>query len=609
MKITHRIPKLALSNDKCDASSFILSNNLGGFVFFSNPILSKYNGIFYNKDLNLYKIIESIRLEGSKQVEVVNSLSKIEERYADNVAAIEYPQGVNGISYSLDKKASIIIDFDCRRINDLRSFGRYYDVKVNDDNIIVNFRKMTDPKEDGNPGLEEFVLSVAIYPRGCELKNDYEFTDRWEEVVYPYDKERQDSFNRFVYRPFVINAKGLLIGFGRTEHEAVDAISVLKKTKQRKKTYLSIDSGKQETDAAFVCAQDSLEKLMLKYDEKNRLYAGFPWFFQIWTRDENISLGAFMKLKEYKFVKDVLFSHIKSIDKDGRLPNYIPSPHLASSDGVGWYWKRMGDFLSVLKKEKLLKKYISANELDKVKDTLQGSITKIEASYLRDGLIVNGVNETWMDTVWNGQDGRPGARIEMQALHMNMLDLMYSLSGDKLYKSKKEKMRRKVLDVFWKNPLLRDGAGDNTIRPNIFLTCYIYPELLSKREWERCFMNANSRLWLDWGGMASIDKTNPLFTKDHSGIDNKSYHRGDSWYWVNNLAALCMYRNNPNSFKEKVEKIAEASSSEILWHGCVGHHAELSSASHLSSKGCFSQAWSSALLIELLMEIYEKKKV
>jgi len=202
---------------------------------------------------------------------------------------------------------------------------------------------------------------------------------------------------------------------------------------------------------------------------------------------------------------------------------------------------------------------------------------------------------------------RAGARIEIQAMHLNMLHLMHQLSHDSAYEKKEKNLRSDVLEAFWNGNLLGDGVEEFTARPNVFIAYYMYPDLLSRSDWQACFENVLEKLWLEWGGLSSIDRKHALFTADYSGIDNRSYHRGDSWFWLNNLAAVCLYRNNAIKFEDKILKVIEASSNEILWHGAVGHHAEISSASHLSSKGCFAQAWSASMFIELIMELYETK--
>lgn len=86
-------------------------------------------------------------------------------------------------------------------------------------------------------------------------------------------------------------------------------------------------------------------------------------------------------------------------------------------------------------------------------------------------------------------------------------------------------------------------------------------------------------------------------------MDNRSYHRGDSWFWINNLAAICMHRLDKKKYQQQIKFICEASMKDILFNGIPGHHAELSSASELRSEGCLSQAWSAATFIELVHEL------
>ncbi|MBN1544857.1 hypothetical protein JW898_05350 [Candidatus Woesearchaeota archaeon] len=608
MKITHKLPKQSISRDVGGNPVCILSNRAGGFLFLSDPVISKYNGLFVNYNMQIYRVLESIRLADSDVRELENGLAYIKRKHAGNSEKIIFPPGVNGLYYSLAKKAKIVLDFDCMRMHDLRSFGRHYHVDAGKDLITMGFTKRSDGRDDPTEDIGEFGLFIVIRPRGFVPEKDYDFVDQWLESHYSFDHSRKDSpAERYFYRPFVLAAKELLIAVGRTKDEALAELGRLKKAGLPRAEHKSIDRKKDaEAAAAFICAQESLECMKTVHEGVTRLYAGYPWFFQLWSRDENISLGALIRTGQFGTVKDILFKYISNIGRDGRLPNHIPSPHLGSADGVGWFWKRFSDFINELREKELLDRHISAAEMGKIKESLAESIKRVEKSFGSEGLVTNKGKETWMDTDCGGQDPRDGARIEVQALHLNMLRLMHELSGGKGYKTQEEKMRKAVLERFWNGSVLADGAGDFAVRPNIFIAYYAYPDLLSRREWQTAFDSCLDRTWLDWGGLASIDRDHPLFRPDYSGMDNLSYHRGDSWYWLNNLAALCMFRNNAIHFEGKIKKVIEASSEEILWHGAVSHHAELSSASHLSSYGCLAQAWSASMFIELISEVYCK---
>ena len=209
-----------------------------------------------------------------------------------------------------------------------------------------------------------------------------------------------------------------------------------------------------------------------------------------------------------------------------------------------------------------------------------------------------------MDTEFE-KDNRKGVRVEIQALRLNMYKLMFELTQNQKYKVFENILKMRIKGKFWNGKTLADGLNDFTIRPNVFIAAYVYPELLTIREWEICFESSLKSLWLDWGGVSTIDKNSPLFTETSTGENIKSYHRGDSWFWINNLAALTLHKTNKIKFKNQVQKIIDASAEEILWKGCIGCHSELSSAKELSSKGCFSQAWSNAMFMELIEEAFQ----
>jgi len=268
--------------------------------------------------------------------------------------------------------------------------------------------------------------------------------------------------------------------------------------------------------------------------------------------------------------------------------------------------------LKVLKAKGKLNQFYSKKELDTMRKQVMVLIDKIRTSYEKEGLIYNRSKETWMDTDNQG-DYRDGARIEIQALQLAIYQLAQFLCKltkkefCKQYIVLEKELKKKVKEVFFKDDLLADGFNDNnpdfTIRPNIFLAHYAYPNLLSKKEWKAVFEKALAALWCDWGGLSSIDKSHPWYKPKHTGFDNESYHRGDSWFFVNNMAAIALHKVDADFFSSFIKKILAASKEETLYHGYIGHCAEIGNAFDLSSKGCWAQAWSAATLIEAIQTI------
>ena len=180
------------------------------------------------------------------------------------------------------------------------------------------------------------------------------------------------------------------------------------------------------------------------------------------------------------------------------------------------------------------------------------------------------------------------------------------LTGSKqVFKNYEKEYRKIVKKRFFNQGKLADCImqdSDVVTRPNLFIAYYVYPDLLSRREWKKAFDNSLKELWLGWGGLSSVSQKNSLFISSYSGEDDISYHNGDSWYYINNLAAISMHRLDKRYYYDKIKKIINASKEELLFSGLIGCSAEVSSAKQMKSEGCLSQAWSSATFIEFAYE-------
>ena len=240
---------------------------------------------------------------------------------------------------------------------------------------------------------------------------------------------------------------------------------------------------------------------------------------------------------------------------------------------------------------KIRKVKLDFSNLKKSADILFKNSTK-------DSLAFNKSQETWMDSI-----SREGFRIEIQCLRIAVYDLLHNATKAKVYGDLRDKLAKITKKRFLENNCLKDGIQDSTIRPNVFIAAYIYPKLLSVQEWIKCFDTMLPKLWLEWGGLSTIDTENQEFHKYSTGQNAESYHNGDSWYWINNLAAIVLCRTDRKRYKEYISKIYNASRDEILFKGFIGCHSELSSAAMHESNGCLSQAWSSAMFVELCREL------
>jgi glycogen debranching enzyme len=579
--------------------SFMLTNKAGGFCTFSNHPKSRFEGVFFRKNDAVYKTIESIRLD-KPVTKLVNQLWCASRERENLTETFFMPSNSSSVLYELSEKYEFDLILDCREIYDNREWGRNYDISKEMGCLIIKFTKRNEEKEQAG---EEFDIYIAVYSNDLEYKP----TAQWEKAYYELDKERDSlPFERHVFNACRVRCKEAVFAFANEKRKAMAEAKHVWSNRQKLKKKREAEVQKlihrkkikdDETAVAYQCSLNALNNLAV---DSRGISAGLPWFYQFWARDELISLKALIDIGEFAFAKKILFHYLDKIGPEGKLPEKDINTKIRSADGVLWLFKRCEDFIEKLKEKRLTKKYLSKRDMKKIKDNLQKTISEWMKYHTENGLIVNEAQETWMDTDVSG-DNRAGARIEMQALFLACLRLLRNIDKEDPFE---KQLKKNVRQAFFNKRYLSDGADDKTIRPNIFIAAYVYPELLNREEWVKCFRFILPKLWLSWGGLSSIDKSNPLFQSLHTGEIPTSYHRGDSWFWINNITAVVLHRINKNKFKKYIDNILNASTQEMLYYGVTGYSAELSSAQELKSQGCFAQAWSSAMFIEMIHELY-----
>lgn len=630
MKVTHEFDKSRLSEDiKNSELSFLVTDKRGSF--FSQTArnnVSFYQGMCFpilNDDgWSLYKFIESIYPKNSKATEMKNNFSSI-ERISTCQERFSMPFE-STLFYEIKKcHVPIILELDARAIYDFSSEGRTYEISNEKNILLIRYTKCSDNS------LQDKKYSLFLAIKFLDRNVEVEKIEKWLPRRYSYDDSRAEPKEQYIYQALSMKIKGdstrILFSVSDSKDDAIDTLntasrnlrSLVKTHEKHHDAFYDFKGLKKDMPddvyMAHLCNIKSLDDLIVLIRKHLGIYAGYYWFFHFWSRDEAISLKSLILLEKYSLVKTILMRESSRILNDGRIPNRYPHSELGSADGVGWCFLRFHELITHLEQRMELDKYITSHDLYIMKERLKKSIDLLLKHHTHDNLAISGKKESWMDTSPDDCDNRDGAVIEVQALRLNMYKLAHKLcllTKDKdieRYEFLEKKMKEKVKDVFFLQGNLADRYKDNqldsTIRPNVFLAHYIYPELLSKDEWISVFEKSLEKLWLGWGGLSSIDKENRLFQKNYTGENNWSYHRGDSWYFINHMAAISMYRVDRAKFMEKINSIIKASINETLYSGIIAANAEVSSASKLESKGTWQQAWSSATFIELVKEIWK----
>lgn len=543
----------------------MLTNNCGGYLWLSQEPLSRYQGWFFAPEhlvgKKLFKIVEDIELPHISQPTLLkNNFWNIERQRGRIKESFFLPRFFNALVYEISKPFDIEIFLDIKESYDNSGYGRFYEIFREKDKIIAHYT------QEGLGLKEVFIAFKSQNNQVCPIKE-------WVLRDYPLDKERNSPpFERYVFKALRFQGETkVVLSVAETKERAVREVEYvfknlprLKKASQEelKRGWPKILCKDKSVVLAGLCAALSLKSLLCYADKGKKvlgLYAGLPWFFQFWGRDEGFCLKALKKL-EPRAAEEIITARLKTLSRKAMGFNL--------TDQEAWYLKRAEGFAVARPSAKAVLKKIL--------------LSKAEPFAL--------AAQTWMDSIKRQQ-----APLELQCFKLGFCS------------QEQEKTLKKIVqEKFWNGNFLADGfnlssnAADFTLRPNIFLAAYLYPTLLTKAQWTQCFQGTLKGLWLKWGGLATIDKTSPFFYTQHTGEVSLSYHQGDSWFFINNLAALALYQTDPHKFKNYIKQITKASAQEILWQGIIGHHAELSSAGSFQSQGCLCQAWSSAAFLELI---------
>lgn len=617
---------LAFDEVNLKDNSFIVNNKSFFIRHFSEK--SRYFGFFWNvnyseksqwfrKSKKKHSRINDKFLKILDSIDVVERPKKLPDKVIFQGKSVDVfddfvneryfiPTGYNSLCYELNYLRRIQPVFDIKRIFDNREWGRNYHLEVMKNKIaLITFDKTTDKREDKTDNKHEFKVYVAVAFDGMvkELK-------LWKNLFYGFDKNRNSPpENRYVYVPFEFYAKKLVFTVGFNRNEAIkESLSIMRRFDKKYVKELNNElnfkrAPERSIDFAYVTALNSLRSMSsLGYIE-----AGLPWFYEEWSRDEALSVNALIYSGDFDKVKKIILRLLNESNIKGMINTKLGDNTTPLSAEAFFYVAKAFDNLVDFAKRHNIEKYVLSNKFyEKVSLLIEQSLDIIIKHFSKGSLIYAKPSTTWMDSSYKG-DNREGFNIEINAMMLYMYNLLYKITNKEIYSLFASKLKAVIREKFWNGMYLVDNLDSKIIRPNIFIAYFFAPEILSEYEWEKCFDYALDRLWCDWGGLSSIDKTNPLFVPVSTGEDPKSYHRGDSWFFVNNIAAIAMSRLNRTKYLQYITKITSAGTKDILLKGCLGNASEISDASKLSSKGALSQAWSNATYVELIRELFYKK--
>lgn len=617
VRITHQLGSMQRTGK--GKPHFLLTNKKGNYISFGSPNVSDFQGVFIfdSSSNNLFKTVQNITL--SKPPTGIKNYCNWIERSTGKTRERFYLSS-NALIYEIENYVGdITITLDSKKLYDDDPQGRIYEHYEGPAIGVGKTHKVLYKKyADGTQHYLQYERHILVAAVPLDGKTPtIKKIDAWRPTSYPYDQRRGMTGERHVYDAISIHVETpsrIIITSSRNPEKAEEkfryvlenqdaVIDAIQKYPQQRLAW----AGK---DLELAIATNSLDALVTKLkDDCRGIFAGLPWFFQYWMRDEAICLKAILLQEQYGLLKEVIMRWLPDISGGGHgaLSGKEETIGLRTADGPGLIALRTIELLRALHKRGELDHYFSQEELTKLYDAFKNYIEQLTYQH---GLVTNGHEETWMDTGPDG-DGRAGTRIEIQACTLAIHDLLIlladELSGDmKELKTARNELLTATKEWFFdKRGFLldgfhEDGTSDHRTRPNIFLAWYIYPDLLSREEWTRSFLNALPPLWKEWGALTSIAHDDSSYQNTHTGHDNKSYHHGDSWMFINNIAAMALFSTDPHRFHEYIDALTRSATDDLLFKGFLGHASEISDAESQNPAGCWAQAWSAATLIELL---------
>jgi len=211
-----------------------------------------------------------------------------------------------------------------------------------------------------------------------------------------------------------------------------------------------------------------------------------------------------------------------------------------------------------------------ANVLDEYSDAekinFEKYFTKCE-EYFDKKIDVDGLFSSSEPRNWLNVEGRSGVLVENQAYYAKILDVLSLLTNDDIYDFKKKRLVRSVRDRL-DGAYVLDKEDSFEVRSNSLVAAFFAPELFGASEWEKTFDAAlgDGGIWLSWGGLTTLGQTDPHYTSERDG---------ESWFFVNNMAAIVLQRLNSDKYAGYIEKILGSSTENITWQEHTGRPCEV----------------------------------
>jgi predicted glycogen debranching enzyme len=356
------------------------------------------------------------------------------------------------------------------------------------------------------------------------------------------------------------------------------------------------------------------------------IIAGYPWFTD-WARDTMIALpGLTLATGRFDIARDILLAFAGYLDQ-GMLPNTFPDidrqdadrpPEYNTVDATLWFFEAVRQYLEYSKDVE----FVRTQMYEKLKDIVSWHVrgTRFGIHMDTDGLLAAGDSTTqltWMDARVGDRPVTPrnGKPVEIQALWYNALRFTGRLANDfgeenirAFHEDLAARAGQSFNSSFWNDEagylydVIDGDRRDASLRPNqtiaLSLGYCAIPEDRARR-----ILAAVEHSLLTPFGLRTLAPSDPAYRGRYEGSvaeRDSAYHQGTVWPWLLGPFITADLRFNADTARKRTPELLEPLRVFALSRG-TGHIPEIfdGDAPH-EPRGCFSQAWSVAEILQLL---------
>jgi hypothetical protein len=578
MKIKY--PEIGFEGENISQIVFLKNKHL--WFFISPQIKSRYFGGFLFKKNKVLRFLDEINFNDT--IEEIQILSPQETIifFKKNQAYIKINS--NCLEINLSNWQNIEINFDIKDIFKNDPFKRKITIdKISSNCLIVN----------------EYLENEGFIKILVESDAPIEFQNNWILKFYDLDKQRNSlPYEWYVFNGIYGKIRELKIKIlqpetqsNTNEYELLTQMDANIYNTNRNKNITQMHTNTQNqltkidtnikhqnsltnncTDELSLNTETHTNSLIINFllSRINNLIldsylpAGFPWFYENWFRDELLSLFLIKNLINKKFFEQRTKFYLYNLETIWDKNKSPINQH--------WQWQGADTFpLIIVNLPQHL--FLAHNTL------LEKYLKLWQEKFNLHNLPLF---STWMDTL------ERKTALEILVLYLKALRKFAKIN--KSYVQLANNLKNEIINLIKQNPI-----DINLIFAHLFLE-----DLFSKLEWQNFFEQLLKENYLDWGGLASISKNDPEFLAEDDGELVKAYHRGDSWYYLNNLLAYSLTKINHKKFQKIIEQVISASLEDLFFDSALGYSSEISSANQRKSQGSLIQLWSIASLMFVL---------